>query len=277
MRFFGLWVLALACGVVSAGGEQPPAASLTMPSPPSCLGAAPPVITTPPPVPPPHPPAAREQTPVGRSVQGRAIRCRVYGNGGDCVLVLGGIHGNEPASVPICEELCSFLARHPEMLRGRRVVVAPATNPDGLAANRRTNSHGVDLNRNFDTSNRQAVRRYGLKPLSEPESRYIARLIERYRPARIVSVHQPLACVDWDGPARDLAGAMSRACGLPMRKLGARPGSLGSYAGVDLHIPIITLELPRGASGLTPSDVWRTYGQALLVSIHYRDAAMTAK
>jgi len=153
------------------------------------------------------------------------------------------------------------------------VVVAPATNPDGLAAGRRTNARGVDLNRNFDTRNRQAIRRHGPKPLSEPEARFIAELIDRYRPARIVTIHQPLACVDFDGPARELAAAMSRACGLPVRKLGARPGSLGSYAGVDKQIPIVTLELPKSASSLGPPALWRIYGEAMLVAIRYASPA----
>ncbi len=54
---------------------------------------------------------------------------------------------------------------------------------------------------------------------------------------------------------------------LPIRKLGALPGSLGSYAGVDLRIPTITLELPRGVERLDPEDLWELYGSALVASI----------
>ena len=86
-----------------------------------------------------------------------------------------------------------------------------------------------------------------MKPLSEPEAAFIAALIDRYDPARIITLHQfisqhqPKGCVDWDGPARELAKEMAEASGLPLQKLGARPGSLGSYAGVELQIPTITL------------------------------------
>jgi protein MpaA len=263
-----------ACLAATAGCEPTRQAELIVPPPLSCLRPEPPVALAPPPLP---PPVLPEQAPAGLSVEGRAIRCSVHGNGGACVLILGGIHGDEPASVPICEQLRSFLERHPRLLAGRRVVVAPATNPDGLAANRRTNARGVDLNRNFDTTNRRAAQRYGLKPLSEPESRFIAELIDRYQPARIVTIHQPLGCVDFDGPARDLAAAMSRACGLPVRKLGARPGSLGSFAGVDRQIPIVTLELPSGATSLSDAEIWQRYGQALLVAIQFRGGVETAK
>lgn len=205
----------------------------------------------------------------GVSVEGRPLLCSVYGSGEETVMILGGIHGNEPASAVLARELCAYLEQHPDACGNATVVVAPAVNPDGLARGKRTNARGVDLNRNFDASNRRNSERFGYAPLSEPESRYIAALIERYQPDRMVSLHQPIACVDWDGPAEDLARAVSEASGLPMKKLGARSGSLGSYAGVELNIPILTIELPGKASSMEPEEVWRHYGELLRVVIHY--------
>jgi protein MpaA len=75
--------------------------------------------------------------------------------------------------------------------------------------------------------------------------------------------------VDWDGPAREVAEAMSQACGLPLRKIGAEPGSLGSYAGVERQIPTVTIELPRSASQVSHEMLWQRYGQALLVAIRF--------
>jgi len=239
--------------------------AFTVPLPPTSLSSRPAVVTAPPlPVAPPRAALLR-----GASVRGRPLRCSVHGSGSDTVLFLGGIHGNEPAGVALCRQLASYLDRYPTVCAGRRVVIAPALNPDGLAAGRRTNARGVDLNRNFEARNRVAVRRHGRQPLSEPEARYIVSLIRRYRPARIVTLHQPLACVDWDGPAQGLAAAMGRASGLPARKLGARPGSLGSYAGVEQEIPIVTLELPAGASNLSPAGAWRIYGRSLLTAVRF--------
>lgn len=205
--------------------------------------------------------------PGAQSVQGRPIRSWVYGRGERTVLVLGGIHGSEPAGVPLCEALRDYLAEHPEVLAERRVVVAPALNPDGLAARTRTNARGVDLNRNFDARNRRPSRRHGPRPLSEPESRFIADLVGRFKPDAIVTLHQAATCVDYDGPAGALALAMSRACGLPVRKLGAHPGSLGSYAGEDLAIPVVTLELPAVASRWDRIALWNKYGDAMLAAI----------
>ena len=205
--------------------------------------------------------------PTARSVKGRSIRSWIYGSGERTVLFLGGIHGAEPAGAGLCEALRGYLAGHPEALAARRVVVAPAVNPDGLAALTRTNARGVDVNRNFDTRNRKPGRRHGPRALSEPETRFVADLIKRFRPTAIVAIHQAATCVDHDGPALGLGRAMSRACGLPVRKLGAYPGSLGSYAGVDLGIPIVTLELPAAASRWDEIALWNKYGRALLVAI----------
>jgi protein MpaA len=66
---------------------------------------------------------------------------------------------------------------------------------------------------------------------------------------------------------------MAGLCGLPVRKLGVRPGSLGSYAGVELGVPIITLELPRNASDLSVDELWGRYGPSLVAAVLYPDEA----
>jgi len=66
---------------------------------------------------------------------------------------------------------------------------------------------------------------------------------------------------------------MARYCDLPVRKLGARPGSLGSYAGENLRIPIITFELPCDADSLDSKSLWTRYGSALIAAVLYPDIA----
>ena len=103
----------------------------------------------------------------------------------------------------------------------------------------------------------------------DPESRALFDLIQVSPPHAIVSIHQPLACIDYDGPAEELAKAMANASDLPVRKLGALPGSLGSFAGEECGIPIVTLELPGVASLLEDDLLWQRYGPMLIAAIRH--------
>ncbi|MHC4430221.1 MAG: DUF2817 domain-containing protein [Planctomycetota bacterium] len=208
---------------------------------------------------------------VGTSVEGRPIMCLVLGEGPDVTLIMATIHGNEPAGTPLVRRLATHLRQNPEMLHGRKVVLLRLANPDGLAHNSRYNTRGVDLNRNFEAANRLNSKQSGLMALSEPESRAIRRVILQYKPDRIVTIHQPLACIDYDGPAQELAERMGQYCALPVKKLGARPGSLGSYAGMTLGIPIITFEMLASDSQLDSEVLWQKYGKALVAAIVYPD------
>ncbi len=210
---------------------------------------------------------------VGESVLGRPIMCSVLGQGQDVTLILATIHGNEPAGTPLVQRLADYLQQHPQLLAGRKVVLLPVANPDGMANNSRYNAKSVDLNRNFAAANRINNVRNGLAPLSEPEARAIAFVIRKYSPDRVVSIHQPLACIDYDGPARTLANHLAQHCDLPIHKLGALPGSLGSYVGLTLRIPIVTLELPRDADRLSKDNLWQQYGSALLAAVVYPEMA----
>ncbi|MEM9658430.1 MAG: hypothetical protein AAF961_08725, partial [Planctomycetota bacterium] len=111
---------------------------------------------------------------------------------------------------------------------------------------------------------------HGETPLSEPESRVLMKLVCHYFPNRIVSIHQPLNCIDYDGPAKDLAEAMAAVCPIPVKKLGSRPGSLGSLFGVTLQRPIITFELPPDAE-MESEALWKTYGGALVAALRHSD------
>jgi protein MpaA len=183
---------------------------------------------------------------IGHSLGGRPIEAVVIGSVAGGVLIFGAIHGDEPASAELCHR---YLGRG--LPTGVKGMIVPVANPDGLAAGTKDNGRGVDLNRNFAARSwrREHPPGYdpGSGPESEPEARALAQVIEAHRPRVIVAVHQPLACVNWDGPAAALADAMSAACGLPAKaSVGyPTPGSFGARYGVDLELPVITLELPR--------------------------------
>ncbi len=213
----------------------------------------------------------REMT-IGRSVEGRPIECEIFGDGPEVILIIATIHGDEPAGTPLVRELSDHLRNHPRLLDGRRIVIVPVANPDGMKKYLRHNVRGVDLNRNFPAGNYATASKHGESPLSEPESQALHRLMQEYPPARIVSIHQPTtlpACIDYDGPGAALAEVMARHTDLPLHKIGSRPGSLGSYAGVTLGTPIITLELPRSPHDADGPALWKKYGRMMLAVIEY--------
>ena len=206
---------------------------------------------------------------VGTSVQQRPIMCLELGTGSDVTFIISTIHGNEAAGTPLVRRLSWYLRENPVMLNGRKVVLMAVANPDGMVNGSRYNARGVDLNRNFEAANRINTKETGLLPLSEPEAVIIKQLVQQYKPDRIVTLHQPLNCIDYDGPARMLAEHMGQYCALPVKKLGARPGSLGSYAGETLNIPIITFEMTEADSKLNSEALWQKYGRALLAAVVY--------
>ncbi len=206
---------------------------------------------------------------LGYSIQNRPIELFTVGTGSQTVLIISTIHGNEDAGTPLVGKLIGHLKRRPQLLDSYTILIVPVVNPDGRALRTRGNAASVDLNRNFPSDNRINNAHFGIHGLSEPESQILHDLIVQRKPLRIVSLHQPYGCLDYDGPAAELAHAMRLYCTLPVRKLGALPGSLGSFAGVDQMIPIITMELKGSDSGLTANALWAQYGTALLAFITY--------
>lgn len=204
---------------------------------------------------------------IGHSVEGRRIEALSFGRGADRVLIMATIHGDEDAGTPLVQRLADELRREPRWLEGRRVVLIPVANPDGRARRTRENVRGIDLNRNFPAGNFTVTAAHGSEPLSEPETRALKTVLHGDIPGRIVTIHQPLECVDWDGPGERLARAMGEWTDLPVKRLGSRPGSLGSYAGETLGVPIVTLELPASASSLDADALWQRYGRMLLAAI----------
>ena len=206
---------------------------------------------------------------LGYSVQQRPIELITVGAGAEKVLIMATIHGNEDAGTPLVGRLLDELKARPSLLAGRTALILPLANPDGYALRTRGNASGIDLNRNFPASNRINNEIHGQGGLTEPESTILHDLILTHRPAHIVTIHQPLYCLDYDGPGGDIARHMGQFCSLPVKKLGSRPGSLGSFAGVDHNIPIITMELAKEDSDLTVAQLWTRYGYALLAAITY--------
>jgi protein MpaA len=193
----------------------------------------------------------RMQT-LGRSVRGRPISVLERGDPDAPIreLVVGCIHGNEPAGIGIAEQLES-VPLPPE----RNLWVVEDSNPDGVAAGTRTNARGVDLNRNFPWRWRRHgypgdTHYTGPHPLSEPESRLLARLIAGIRPLVTIWFHQPLGLVDESGGSLSLERQFSTLVRLPLRRLPRYPGGATDWQ--NARFPGTTafvVELPHGTPG----------------------------
>ncbi len=203
----------------------------------------------------------------GTSVKGRPLAYRIYPELASRkplgkVLLMGGIHGDEYSAISISFKWMDKLNKYHSGLF--EWLVIPALNPDGLLQKKaqRQNSNGVDLNRNFPSKNWNSLaikywkertyknpRRYpGPTALSEPETQWLTQTIKDFQPDVIIAVHAPHRLVDFDGPSN----APRKLGALQLRLLGTYPGSLGNYAGVDLGIPVVTVEL--ASAGIMPSN-----------------------
>jgi beta-N-acetylhexosaminidase len=170
---------------------------------------------------------ARKSFEAGRSVEGRRIDAvRVGDRAPFRVLVVGSIHGAETAGQAVVRRLRAL--RPPA---GTELWTVRTVNPDGVAAGTRHNARGVDLNRNFTDAWRRQGRPFspfysGPRPLSEPESRAVRRLVRKLRPDVTIWYHQALRVVDLG------SGADARIVRAYARRVGLRAGRIGFLPGV---------------------------------------------
>ena len=163
---------------------------------------------------------------IGHSVKGREIVAYERGDRwAPVTLVVGVIHGTEPAGLAVIKRLRTIPLPY-----GVHLWLVPTVNPDGLAAHKRQNAHGVDLNRNWPTAwvhNGKPWTGYysGPRPMSEPENRAMRAFILRVKPALTIWYHQPLDVVYGSDPHVDVLKDYSRLSGLPYRRLRAPRGA----------------------------------------------------
>lgn len=157
-------------------------------------------------------------------------------------LIIGVFHGDEPQGKFLIEEYL----KHNDT---NGLIFIPCLNPDGMQLETRTNSNGVDLNRNFPTKNWELTEKDeffgGMSAGSEIETQFLIDTINEFKPDLILTLHAPYKIVNYDGPAKEISEKISEIINYPVEpSIGyPTPGSFGTYAGIERGIPTITLEL----------------------------------
>lgn len=171
------------------------------------------------------------------------------------VLIFAGIHGEEPDTTVLLSRALRSLSR-----RSASCAVVLCANPDGVHHGTRGNSNGVDLNRNFPSSNwsvepvthrwnfdseRRVELSPGERPCSEPEVLALTEVVADLKPECVVSIHSPLGLID-DPECTDLGRTLAERSAMPRIVLPNEdtPGSFGSWS-KDLGLATITYELPN--------------------------------
>jgi murein peptide amidase A len=169
------------------------------------------------------------------------------------IVVLASIHGDEAETTVVVSEALRCVPRD-----DLQAAVILCGNPDGMLRGTRGNARGVDLNRNFPTSNwspdpvcyktrsndaRDIALSPGAEPASEPETRALLSLMERLNPRAVVSLHAALACID-DAGGSHLGRQLAARCALPLlTEIGyPTPGSMGTWA-TEQGLTLVTWEL----------------------------------
>jgi len=185
---------------------------------------------------------------VGHSVKGRAIVAYERGDPlAPATLVVGVIHGSEPAGLAVISQL-RRLPLPPHV----HLWLVPTVNPDGLAAGKRQNAHGVDLNRNWPIAwkhNGVPWDGYysGPRPMSEPENQAMRAFILRIKPALTIWYHQPLDTVYGSDPHVAVLKRYARLSGLPYHRLTAPPGAATRWQRRHFpSSPAFVVEFPAG-------------------------------
>ena len=190
--------------------------------------------------------AAYASVVIGHSGDGRPITAWHLGETRrPKVLLIAGMHGNEPAPTAILRTLRDGKAVH-----GIDLWVVPEYNPDGLARGTRRNAHGVDLNRNYPYHWAPLGGSYysGPKPASEPETRAMMRFLARIQPEYVLSFHQPLHGVDVAVERPAFARRVARLLGLPTTTLDCGGVCHGTMTGWYNHrFPGFALTVEYGA------------------------------
>lgn len=197
------------------------------------------------------------------------IPCFEFKNGGPEILILGGVHGDESEGVALAWALTEEF--HKNFNFKLNLTIIPQFNIEGVMKCTRTNSAGVDLNRNLPTkdwSPEVATPRYhpGPSANSEPENQALVKYIESQKPKWILSLHSWNPVLNVNGACLEEANVLAQYTGYKIdAEIGyPTPGCLGTFAGLERNCPTLTYEIQRG---LALDEVIKIHKPAILAAL----------
>jgi protein MpaA len=167
------------------------------------------------------------------------------------LLFIGGMHGDEPEGVRLAQDLLLWMTESANSQTDLYPwILIPCLNVEGFRNQSRTNSRGVDLNRNFPTADwkqaQQKDRYYtGTEAASEPEVKSLIQLILIEQPLAIFHFHSWNPCLIYTGaPGKVYAEALALGNDYPVKaEIGyPTPGSLGEWGWSCAKTPVICIE-----------------------------------
>ena len=215
---------------------------------------------------------AWKKTALGTAIELYASRPLQELRGHKPILLMGGIHGDEPEGVELAQKTLTWLEEEAAAGRSEQTapwILIPCLNKDGFAKRQRVNGRGVDLNRNYPSSDWAPTapkERYfpGPSPGSEPEIQGVVELLQSFQPRLVIHCHSWKPMVVYAGePAQKDAERLAKSSGYEVfPDIGyPTPGSLSQYGWLDHKIPVICIEEQDELTDL--SVVWPHFGEGL--------------
>ncbi|NDD91237.1 hypothetical protein EBZ37_04040, partial [bacterium] len=125
----------------------------------------------------------------------------------------------------------------------------------------------------------------GHSPSSEPETHFQEKLLKDTQPQKVLAMHAPLNFMDYDGPSiltlarfpKDyVEECLKLKRALKATPGGFFPGSLGNFAGQEMGIPTLTLELPS-ANASRAENYWKIFEPGIRTMIEFQMPEIEAK
>lgn len=155
-----------------------------------------------------YPNIIKKQT-FGKTSEGNPINGILVGNLNNAIVLIGNTHAGESGAELHLYTIEQILAHNIDLLNKAGIIIIPALNIDsrnrlinGIPDYQRTNSNGVDLNRNFPADWEMVDSSYGIQsndplsstyrgpsPASEPETKTVIQIIETYKPKVVFDYH----------------------------------------------------------------------------------------